>query len=264
MPVNLPFLNKLTPKDVILLSLLIIIVPSAFLAGFSSVWLQISISCSVAAVADIGLNFFKKTKFFLPKAGLITGLIVALVLPIGVSPLLAAVTSLIAILSKQFIRAQRHHIFNPAALGLVVSGLIFKTPFGWWGDAVPLLVVPLGVVIVLRARKELQAIGFISTYALIQYLFIRPASSSELDALRAAIGTSSWFFTFFMLPEPMTSLLPYRLTPIFGFITAAAAINLSLIKFTPISNNSFLLGLLFANLIAFGYFYLQRKEAKAQ
>ncbi|OGY31803.1 MAG: hypothetical protein A3A57_02835 [Candidatus Woykebacteria bacterium RIFCSPLOWO2_01_FULL_41_12] len=264
MTINSSLLNKLAPKDVILISLLIILVPSVFAVDISLVWLQVVVSCSVAIASDITLNFLKKTKFFFPKAGLITGLIIALVLPLSVNPLIALFASLIAILSKQLIRLERHHIFNPATFGLVASGLFFKIPFGWWGDSIPWLVILLGIVTIIRAKKELQTAGFIVTYVLVQYLFLRTSASGDLVSLKIALGTIPWFFAFFMVPEPMTSLFPYRLTPLFGFIAALAAINLSLIKFTPISNNSLLLGLLLANLVAFGYFYLQRRETKAQ
>jgi len=265
MPLLPKFLLKLAPKEVILLSLLIILVVSSLVVGVEKVWLQTLTTCFVCVALDIILNFVKKTKFFFPKAGLITGLILALVLPLGVNPLIAAFASTFSVTSKQLLRLERHHIFNPATFGLVTSGLLFKIPFGWWGDTIPWLVVLLGLVVVIRARKELQVLGFVITYTIIQYLFLKTSSSlSDLEVLKTALATNSWFFALFMVPEPMTSLLPFRLSPVFGFIAAAAGINLSLVKFSPISNNSLLLGLLVANLIAFIYFYLQRREARVQ
>jgi len=259
---SLSIFKKLAAKDIILATLLILLIPSALFVGWEKVILQTVICAFVTISLDLGINFLKKTKYFFPKAGLLTGLIVALVLPIGVNPLIAAFAALVAIFSKQFIKIGRNHIFNPATFGLVVAAVLFKIPLGWWGDNLIWLTIPLGMLAVLQARKELQVIGFVATYVLIEYLFIKLYIPNDITALKTAFETNSWFFALFMVPEPMTSLLPYRLSPIFGFIAASAGINLSLIKFTPISNNSLLLGLLVANAVAFIYLFLQRREAK--
>ena len=257
------FLLKLTPKDVILLSLLVILVSSSLVVGIEKIWLQTLVTCFVCIALDVVLNFVKKTKFFFPKAGLITGLILSLVLPLEVYPLIAAFAAVVAIASKHLLRLERHQIFNPATFGLVASGLLFKIPFGWWGDSIPWLVVLLGIVTVLRTRKEIQVLGFVVTYTTIQYFFTKNSGSiAGFEVLQTALATNSWFFALFMVPEPVTSRLPFRLSPAFGFIAASAGINLALIKFSPISNNSLLLGLLVANLIAFIYFYLQRRESR--
>lgn len=259
------FFLKLTSKDVMLLSLLVIFAGSSLVVGVDKIWIQSLLTCSVCVVLDVTLNFLKKTRYFFPKAGLITGLILALVLPLGVSPAIAIFACVVAIASKQFMRLERHHLFNPATSGLVAAGLVFKIPFGWWGDSLPWLIILLGIVTVVRVRKELQVLSFVITYTIIQYFFLKTSSSLlDLEALKIALGTNSWFFALFMVPEPMTSLIPFRLSPVFGFIVAAAGINLSLVKFTPISNNSLLLGLLTANLIAFLYLYLQRRKSKVQ
>ena len=263
MPLLPKFLLKLAPKDVILLSLLIILVVSSLVVGIEKVWLQILVTCSVCITLDIILNFVKKTRYFFPKAGLITGLILALVLPLEVNPAVATFASVAAISSKQLLRLERRHIFNPATFGLVAAGLLFKIPFGWWGDSIPWLVILLGLITVVRTRKELQVLGFVVTYTIIQYFFLKNSNTnSELELLKTAFATNSWFFALFMVPEPVTSRLPFRLSPVFGFIAAAAGFNLALVKFTPISNNSLLLGLLVTNLIAYIYFYLQRRESR--
>ena len=257
------FFLKLAPKDVILLSLLVILVSSSLVVGIEKTWLQILVTCFVCIALDVALNFVKKTKFFFPKAGLITGLILSLVLPLEVNPLIAAFAAVVAIASKHLLRLERQQIFNTATFGLVASGLLFKMPFGWWGDSIPWLVILLGLVMVIRTRKELQVFGFVVTYTIVQYFFLKNSNTnSDLEILKTALATNSWFFALFMVPEPVTSRLPFRLSPVFGFIAAAAGFNLALVKFTPISNNSLLLGLLVTNLIAYIYFYLQRRESR--
>lgn len=252
---------KLTAKDIILTTLLILLIPSSLVVGWEKVIFQTLICVFVAVTFDLGINSVKKVKYFFPKAGLITGLIVAMVLPIGVSPLVAAIAALAAILSKHFLKIGRNHIFNPATFGLISAALLFQIPFGWWGDRLIWLTIPLGILAVIRARKELQVIGFVATYIFIQYLFIKLNIQNDTDALKSAIATNSWFFTLFMVPEPMTSLLPYRLTVFFGFFAASTALSLSFAGITAISDNSLLLGLLLANLISFLYLYFRRGSA---
>lgn len=57
-------LNKLTPKDVILISLLLIIVATSLELGFDLVWLQLVTVCLVAMIFDIGFNLAKKRNYF--------------------------------------------------------------------------------------------------------------------------------------------------------------------------------------------------------
>jgi len=254
------FLRNLTPKDLVLALLIVVAVFSSFQVGVVRIIPQVVVGCFTAAFVDMGINYLKKTRFFFPKASLISGLIVALVLAPGSSPLVTAVAASTAIASKQFLKYKRRHIFNPASFGLVTAALIFGIYFGWWGDNLQWLVIVLGIVLVLKVRKGLQVGSFIITSIVLQFLFLKASAPEALDSLKTAFGASSWFFTFFMVSEPMTSIMPYRSTALFGLAAAVAGFSLSFVKVSLISNNSLVLGLLSANFLAFGYRYLKEKE----
>jgi|SRR3990167_3280138 len=92
----LSIFKKLAAKDIILATLLILLITSVSFVGWNKVILQTIVCIFSAATLDLRINFLKRTKYFFPKAGLITGLIVALVLPIGVNPLIAGFAALVA------------------------------------------------------------------------------------------------------------------------------------------------------------------------
>jgi len=265
MPVNFfKPLQKLLSSDVILISLLIILIPSASSVGIFNILPQVIIGVFIAVLFELLSTYIKKERYYFPETAVITGLIIAMVLPVGTNPMVTIVATVIAITIKQFVNFKKLSMFNPIAYSLFVTATIFNIKLGWWGDTFPLLVIILGAIVVFKAKKGWQAFSFVISYIILEALFIKSAGSGVSTALKNAIVTNSWLFTFFLVSEPGKMVRSLKLKVSFGVIVALVAINLSTIKLGIISNNSLLLGLLLANLITFFYLYLGEKESKSR
>ncbi|HET7827387.1 MAG TPA: hypothetical protein VFK97_00795 [Candidatus Saccharimonadales bacterium] len=111
-----------------------------------------------------------------------------------------------AIASKYLIVLARRHIFNPAAIGAVVSALLFHQYASWWvGTAALAPLVFVGGVLIMRKMHRFRMIaGFALVYGLFlhqQFDGARPLHTVWL----AATGTGVMFFAFVMLIEPLSA-----------------------------------------------------------
>lgn len=182
-----------------------------------------------------------------PLSGTITALIVLLVLPFDVPIWILIASILAALLSKHLIRLNGRHIFNPAAFGLVLTGMLTGVKFGWWGDALPWLTVILGVAAVYRIKKQLQAAAFLVTYLLLFALSQFNVIAAGEESLFFLLFAMSWFFTLVMVPEPMTSP-PIRRGQI-GFGVLVALFSLGFSYVAPLSPVALPAALLVGNIV---------------
>ncbi|MBN9216708.1 MAG: RnfABCDGE type electron transport complex subunit D [Mesorhizobium sp.] len=142
----------------------------------------------------------------------ITALILALILdPVAATDLKgigAIVFACIWAISSKFILAiGRKHLFNPAALGVALAGLLLDQPATWWiGGNLPLLPVVLagGLLIVRKLRRlDLVVIFIVVTMAM---TLSTTEPSQYATALTETLGSSPlFFFAFVMLTEPLTA-----------------------------------------------------------
>ena len=68
-----------------------------------------------------------------PTSALLTALFVASILSVDETWLVVAWTSALAVLSKHILTNGREHVFNPAALALVLAPVAFGSGESWWG-----------------------------------------------------------------------------------------------------------------------------------
>lgn len=229
--------------------LLILIASSAILfqKQFLSFWI-IGLAVLTAAFADIALIKLRGLKPFFPSAAIVSGLIIGLLSAPTLPWYQLVLASAAAILSKNFLRSGKRHIFNPAALGLFSAALIFNNPISWWGASFQILsaktvsvllflvLLSPGYVSMLRLRRERILLGFFAAHTLLT------------GNLRPLLDPTTLFFALVMLPEPMTSpALPLRQF-LFG---AAAAGGAYLTGFIPAGFiiDPLIAGLLIANLL---------------
>lgn len=161
----------------------------------------------------------RKVSPFLPSAGVVTALIIFLLADPAWSFWLSLVAVLIAVSLKQFLRPGNHHIFNPAALGLLAASVL-GLPVTWWG--ISWGVVPLIATIILC--------GFVSLYTIRQHRIIIPfvvitlavatLISGPQTAVNQLLVGSFWFFALVMLPEPMTAAKFPKTKLIYGAMVA--------------------------------------------
>ena len=142
---------------------------------------------------------------FLPSASIVTALIIFLL----ASPEAPIYQVLIAIVAgvglKQFLRPANNHIFNPAASGLLVAGIL-GLPITWWGVGwgnLSLLVTILGAgfVSLFTIRQHRIVLSFLATSLVISTFYL----GSFGQAINQLLVGSFWFFALVMLPEPMTA-----------------------------------------------------------
>ena len=162
-----------------------------------------------------------------PSGALLTGLIVAMVLSPHEPWHIAVITAAIGVASKYVLRTRSANVFNPAALGLVITFYMFNTGQSWWGalpDAAPGLIVVLlatGLFITNRVNKMPLVLAFLGVY----YLCFTVAAYVGEEARVAEIFRSpdlqaELYFAFFILTDPPTSPVKYRPQIVCGVLVA--------------------------------------------
>jgi Na+-translocating ferredoxin:NAD+ oxidoreductase RnfD subunit len=201
-----------TPKGLVLLVLTILVTIASLGEGVRLVAPGLSSAAGAAMLVDAPILRFREDEWLFPDGALITGLIVAMILSPHEPWYVAAVTSVLAVLSKYLFRGRSSNIFNPAALALVATYYMFETGQSWWG-ALPELppaalgaLLVTGVFITSRVNKVPAVLAFLGSYfalATIAAFIGDPGHVAELyrePDLHAAL-----FLAFFMVTDPPTS-----------------------------------------------------------
>lgn len=183
------------------------------------------------------------------------GYLSAIITCFGISLLLRSdhyfshpLVAMIALSSKFLWRWKGEHIFNPAALGIVV-GLVF-IPGTWlspgqWGFTLPvaLCLFCLGVVIAKNARRMMISLAFVGFYLLL--VLLRDWWLGwELDVTGHKFLNGSFIlFSFFMISDPKTSARHFYGQLLQAFIVAALS---TYFHYGLYWNNAFVYALIFS------------------
>lgn len=207
------------------------------------------LSVILMIIFDLLFAKVKGEKMRFPSSSLVTGLLIGFILePFG-HPLSVVLATVLASASKGFLRFGNRHIFNPAALGLVVTSIATGAPIAWWaaaGSSLTIPVIALGAGFILyKIRRLWLPITFLLTYAL--YLGAVGAVGAVGGILPLVFDGTTFLFAFVMLPEPMTS--PNR--DWWKFIWGPLIIGIMFVyqRLLPSFTDPFLLSLLSANFI---------------
>lgn len=185
---------------------------------------------AAATLADIAIQRIERGLWVFPTAGILSGLIVALLLSPYDAPMIAPATAVLAITSKHLFRARLSNVFNPAALALVVAAVAFDAGHSWWG-ALPqlgwggaLLVGAAGWYTADRINKLPMVLAYLGAFYVLATSASFLGDASEVSSLfRAPDVQAALFFAFFMLDDPPTSPVKYRDQAIFGLLVAGAS-----------------------------------------
>ena len=165
-----------TPKGYVVVSLVAFLLTAAVWSlDIRGIYNGI-IAVGVSSAMDILCSLITKKKRMMPDGAVITGLIIALILSTTSSWYIVAATSIIAILSKHLLVHKKKPIFNPAAFGLLLSILFFRTGQSWWGafgDLPTWTVVFLligGYMVTNRVNKFPQVFSFLGTYFILLFI----------------------------------------------------------------------------------------------
>jgi glycine betaine catabolism B len=112
-----------------------------------------------------------------------------------------------AMASKFILAARRRHIFNPAALGVALPGLLLDQPATWWISGVVWLlpIVLVGGVLLVRKLRRFDLVLAFGAANLLATL-VTSAPSEYLGQLQISLLHSPFFFfAFVMLTEPLTA-----------------------------------------------------------
>ncbi len=170
----------------------------------------------VCAGLDVLLKKFylKRPEIKFPFSAIVTGIIIGSIISFNASLVVILLASVVAILSKFFIRLKGMHIFNPAVTGLLVALAVFSLADEWWaaiGFNAFGIVLPVTFLLIFanhKAAKLKVALPFLAVIAVLYYFtgFV-PISSFTVTGLLAFVNILPFYFAFIMLTEPKTS--PY-------------------------------------------------------
>lgn len=199
--------------------------------------------------ACLGINYVAAKIFGAytnTESALITGLILSLI----VGPLdprdnilyLVSVAGL-AILSKYILAINKRHVFNPAAVGIVMSALILGKGASWWVGSPEIigLVAAGSFLILTKLRRFSLAFVFLTAYAL-------PATMFGIDPFTIMLYTPILFFTSVMLIEPFTSPVNQRQQMMYAVFAGGLLLTLQMTLKTPYTLE---LSLIIANVFSY-------------
>ncbi len=200
-----------TPKS----SLTLVFLPLLLVSGASTGWPlvipHVLTALAGACLLELLIVGIGRHRLIWPSSALLSGLIVAFVLgplePHWVTFTVAA----LATVSKHVITTKQGHIFNPAALALVVSVPLFGTGQSWWGALANapafwlILLLAGGAFILERLNKFPLALSFLGLYfGLFAFAgLVGPARVAEM--FRMPFVNAACFLACFMLTDPPTS-----------------------------------------------------------
>ncbi len=200
-----------------LLALVVLIGAAGASTGFARIAPSMFAAVMTAALVDAPILRARGRWWVFPDGAVLTGLFVAMVLSAFEPWYVAAATSAAAVLSKYVFRGRTANVFNPAALGLVVTFYLLGTGQDWWGalsdagTAGLVLLFATGVFIVDRVNKMPLVLAFLGGYFL---LFTATAFIGEprlvAEIFRSPDVNAVLFFAFFILTDPPTSPAKYR------------------------------------------------------
>jgi Na+-translocating ferredoxin:NAD+ oxidoreductase RnfD subunit len=188
----------------------------------------------IALVIAVGMDWIcfllGKRKKWLADGAVITGIIIGLILSTTTSWYLVAITAIMAILSKHLIVFKKKPVFNPAAIGLLLTILFFQTGQSWWGafGDLPFWTIGFlllgGYLVTNRVNKFPQVFAFLSVYFLLLLLMGLMHVGEAADAFRPPFINASLFFALFMLTDPPTSPVSNKDQVIFGLLSAIVGV----------------------------------------
>ncbi len=194
---------------------------SSYGLGLVPYALIVAVACASLVEAAIMVLYLKQ-KAKIPFSAIITGFIIGAVAPINAPILLVIIASVIAILSKYFVRAKGTNIFNPATLGLLLSLAIFGMGDQWWAassyNVYGLLIsfTPLFIISAYEARRAISGLSFVVVTLVIGLILSKSGNIGSVGYLLTALFSVNYLFAFVMVADPKTSPHKNRLQFAFG------------------------------------------------
>lgn len=172
----------------------------------------------------------------------ITALILALIVLPGTTLnnfFFIIMVSILAMASKYLLAIEKKHLFNPAAIAVVLTALFSGMSANWRVGTISMFPFVLvgGLLIIRKIRREDMAFSFFMT-AFVTILIAGIIKGSNLLTLFRTVvfETPAFFFAFVMLTEPLTAPVTKKLQIVYAAIVGfffAPQIHLGSLYFTP-------------------------------
>jgi len=172
----------------------------------------------VSTVAAEGLVLYMRERAFrFTESAVITGLITGFVLSSSLAWWIYSLAAVLAIFFKHLIRVKKRHIFNPAALGIFLTLILFGAATQWKGTYAWYILAPFGFYFAYKLKKIEVLIG----YAGLSLLLFGAQALLQKVPVWNIFGYFSYFYIFVMVIEPKTTPLNRIGKYIFGAGAAA-------------------------------------------
>jgi ferredoxin-NADP reductase/Na+-translocating ferredoxin:NAD+ oxidoreductase RnfD subunit len=221
------FLDKITMYRLVVYFLLLLLIVALIYSFFGILrfnpFLLLFSTVFLTAVCWVSNKVFAKT--FSAPANVESVYITALILALIITPAQSLNdvfflfwAGVLAMASKYIVAIHKKHIFNPAAIALVITAFAGVGTASWWVGTLPMFPFELlGLLVVRKIRRfDLVFYFFIVTFATIG-IFTMLKGGDLLNGLRESlIASSLFFFSFVMLTEPLTTPPTKKLQSLYG------------------------------------------------
>lgn len=201
------------------------------------------------------------SKIFKAPANIESTYITALILALIITPaksfddyIFLALASTLAMVSKYILAINKKHIFNPAAVAVVLTSFGFNQSASWWVGNLYLLpfVVIGGYLIIRKTQRENLVITFLLTAVLTIYFFSLLRGSNIISVLdKVVLHTALFFFASVMITEPLTMPPTTSLQIFYGIILGIVySPDIHIFKIYSTPELTLLVGNLFSYLVS--------------
>lgn len=226
------YLNKITMYR-LTLYYLIGLVAIAALTGFFGLTYYGASDVLLATLVVVSVCLFSNwlfAKFFKAVTNVesvfITALILVLIFPVKfphqIGGLIAV--SLLAMGSKYLLTIEKRHLFNPAAIAVLMLSLLSSEHSATWWVGTPLLVIPVivgGLLVIRKVQRGWMATVFLISYLILSALAAVLHNNSIISQWQRGFSSSALlFFAFVMLTEPLTSPSTKRMRTWYALIVS--------------------------------------------
>ncbi len=210
-------INKITMYRLVLYYLMVLIITSALLGSFSFIPIN-PIELVLSTVYLIAISFVTQKVFiyiFKAPTNLESVYITAIILALIVTPahtvndfVFLTLAAILAVSSKFILAIGKKHIFNPAAIAVTITALVFGHGASWWiGNIYTTPIILLGGLLIARKlRKGDLVFTFMLVVAAISSMLSIAKGENPIIILNIIfLHSSLFFFAFVMLTEPTTT-----------------------------------------------------------
>jgi ferredoxin-NADP reductase/Na+-translocating ferredoxin:NAD+ oxidoreductase RnfD subunit len=212
------FLNKITMYRLVLYYLMLLVAIAGIFGAFGMLPyrpLAILFSAVFAVIVAWVANGILAALFKVQanvESVFITALILALIITPGSPTNIATISflawaSVLAMASKYVLAINKKHIFNPAAIAVVITAFALNQQASWWiGGNIPMMAfVVIGGLLILRKLQRFDLAFAFFCFALLSDVITHTASDPLTTIQKALLHTPLFFFTSIMITEPLTT-----------------------------------------------------------